>query len=99
MLKKLLSISLLITLLSACASTPINRQGAIKPKPFITPYEYYSQLKPAVQTGPTDPIKPVEYQTLGEDTKEDHTQAIVVGSIIGALTIGGIVAGVLLLKK
>lgn len=98
MIKKLLSLILLSTLLSACASTPINRQGAIKPKPFITPYEYFSQIKPAVQTEPTPAIRPVEYQTLGEDTKEDHTQAIVVGSVIGALTIGGIVAGILLLK-
>ena len=98
MIKKLLSLTLLATLLSACASTPINRQGAIKPKPFITPYEYFSQIKPAVQTEPTPAIRPVEYQTLGEDTKEDHTQAIVVGSVIGALTIGGIVAGILLLK-
>lgn len=98
MFKKFLSIALLLTFLSACASTPVNRSGAVRPKPFVTPYEYFSQLKPAVQNGDPDPIRPVEYQSLGEDTREDHTQAIIIGSLVGVLTIGGVVAGVLLLK-
>lgn len=98
MLKKLSSLLLIATLSGGCASTQVTRSGAVKPKPFVTPYEYFTRLKPAVQDEIPAPIQPVAYQSLSEDTREDHTQAIVVGSIIGVLAVGGLVTGILLLK-
>lgn len=99
MLKKSLALLILAVFSSACASTQTARSGPAKPKAFVTPYEYYSATRPAVMT-PRDSAKvtQAEVHSTGEDTKEDHTQAIIIGTIVGVSVIGGTVAGILLVR-
>jgi len=97
--KKLLSFLLLLAFTSACASTQTAQRGLVKPKPFVTPYEYYSHTRSAVMTEQDRPVvKRTEVQTSSEDTKEDHTQAIIIGTLVGVSVIGGTVAGILLTR-
>jgi hypothetical protein len=98
MLKK---IPVLIFLLcfSACASAPVANRGPYKPKSFVTPYEYYSKTRPAVMTSKDQAkVRKVTSQPAGDDTHEDHTQAIIIGTLVGVTVIGGAVAGILLAR-
>ncbi len=98
MVIKVFSLVLLLAFASACASTQ-NARGPAKPKPFVTPYEYYSKTRPAVMTERDSAyVQKAAVHSTGEDTKEDHTTAIIIGTLVGVSVIGGTVAGVLLLK-
>jgi hypothetical protein len=84
---------------SACASTQVSRSGPVKPKAFVTPYEYYSTARPAVMTERDSArIRNAAVQPMGDDTKEDHTQAIIIGTLVGVSVIGGTVAGIMLTR-
>jgi len=48
--KKLLSLLLLAIFASACATTQTAQRGPVKPKAFVTPYEYYSHTRSALMT-------------------------------------------------
>ncbi len=99
MFKKILSFLLVISF-TACASAPVAQKGLVKPKPFVTPYEYYRHARPAVMTDQDHMViqKAEEVHSTGEDTKEDHTQAIIIGTLVGVSVIGGTVAGILLAR-
>ncbi len=98
MSKKLISL-LAILFFVGCASAPRSNQAVAKPKSFVPPWEYFTNLRPAVQYDEDKPeIKKAEYQTIGAETKEDHTQAIVIGTLVGIVTIGGAVGGILLAR-
>ena len=100
MIRKIISVVLLAVFCTACASTPLAQKGAYKPKPFVTPYEYFSHTRPAVMTDRDEMRiqKTDTTQNIGEDTKEDHTQAILIGTLVGVSVIGGTVAGILLTR-
>lgn len=96
--QKILSLFLLLTF-TACASAPMAQKGPYKPKPFVTPYEYYSKTRPAVMTEKDEvKLEKVASQTIGDDTKEDHHTAIIVGTLVGISVVGGAVAGILLAR-
>jgi len=86
---------------ASCASTQMAKSGPIKPKPFVTPWEYYQKTRPAVLTE-EDRVKVQNVEavhTTGEDTKSDKTGIIIVGVLVGVLAIGGTVAGILIAKN
>ena len=86
-------------LTTACGANRSAQQGAYKPKAFVTPYEYFSHTRPAVFTEKDEvKIQKTATQNIGEDTREDHTQAIIIGTLVGVSVIGGTVAGVLLAR-
>jgi len=96
------TLALLMALIffAACASTQAARQGAVKPKSFVTPWEYYQKTRPAVLTE-NDPVKVQKAKavhTTAEDTKSDKTGIIIVGVLVGVLAIGGAVTGILLTR-
>lgn len=98
MVKKI-SCLLLLLCFTACASAPVANKGPYKPKAFVTPYEYYSKTRPALLTGKDEvKVKKVSSQPMGDDTKEDHTQAILIGTLVGVTVVGGAVAGILLAR-
>jgi hypothetical protein len=99
MSKKFLAL-FLIVLFPACASAPVAQQGPFKPKPFVTPYEYYRKTRPAIYTDQDKAQiqKASTSQPIGDDTHEDHHQAIIVGTLVGVAVIGGTVAGILLTR-
>lgn len=100
MLRKIPCLLLLLPFLAACGGNRVSQGGLYKPKAFVTPYEYFSKTRPAVLTAQDE----VKYQkteatqNIGEDTKEDHTQAIIIGTLVGVSVVGGTVAGILLAK-
>ena len=99
MFRNVLSCLLLSAFLSACASVPVAQKGAYKPKAFVTPYEYFSKARPAVATEKDEIVlQKTSIQSIGEDTKEDHTQAIIIGTLVGVSVVGGAVAGILLAR-
>ncbi|MCC6271832.1 MAG: hypothetical protein IT572_00070 [Deltaproteobacteria bacterium] len=99
MIRKISSLLLLAMLFSACGSNRTAQSGAYKPKAFVTPYEYFSHTRPAVFTEKDEvKIRKTATQNIGEDTKEDHTQAIIIGTLVGVSVIGGTVAGILLAR-
>jgi len=99
MIRKISSLLLLATLFAACGSNRTAQSGAYKPKAFVTPYEYFSHTRPAVLTEKDEvKIRKTATQNIGEDTKEDHTQAIIIGTLVGVSVIGGTVAGILLAR-
>jgi hypothetical protein len=100
MIRKILCLLPLLPFLAACGAGRVTQRGPYKPKAFVTPYEYFSHTRPAVMT-PEDEVdiqKTESTQNIGEDTKEDHTQAIIIGTLVGVSVIGGTVAGILLAK-
>lgn len=98
MIQKILSLLLLVSF-TACASAPVAQKGPYKPKAFVTPYEYYSKTRPAVLTAKDEvKVQKVASQPLSDDTKSDHHQAIIIGTLVGVTVVGGAVAGILLAK-
>ncbi|MFO1464745.1 MAG: hypothetical protein U1F66_13340 [bacterium] len=96
MVRKISAFLLVAFLFSACGSNRVAQQGAYKPKSFVTPYEYFSHTRPAVLTEKDEmKIRKTTTQNIGEDTHEDHTQAIIIGTLVGVSVIGGTVAGIL----
>jgi hypothetical protein len=95
-----LSALLLVAMLSAaCGANRVAQPGPYKPKSFVTPYEYFSHTRPAVFTEKDEmKIRKTATQNIGEDTKEDHTQAIIIGTLVGVSVIGGTVAGIMLTR-
>ena len=90
---------LLLLIFTACASTPVAQKGPYKPKPFVTPYEYYSKRRSAVLTDQDEvKVQKTSSQPMGDDTKEDHHMAIIIGTLVGVTVIGGVVAGILIAK-
>ena len=90
---------LLALFFTACGANRTAQQGAYKPKSFVTPYEYFSHTRPAVFTEKDEmKIRKTATQNIGEDTKEDHTQAIIIGTLVGVSVVGGTVAGILLAR-
>ncbi|HCU26080.1 MAG TPA: hypothetical protein DF383_13770 [Deltaproteobacteria bacterium] len=100
MFRRVFTLFFLAAFVSACASTPVSQKAAYKPKSFVTPYEYFSKAKPAVATEQDKRViqRTATVQSIGEETKEDHTQAIIIGTLVGISVIGGTVAGILLAK-
>jgi len=97
--KKLLSLLLLAIFASACATTQTAQRGPVKPKAFVTPYEYYSHTRSALMTDQDNArVQKTEVQTNSEDTKEDHHAAIIIGTLVGVSVVGGTVAGILLAR-
>ncbi len=99
MIRKISAFLLGALFLNACGSNHVAQQGAYKPKSFVTPYEYFSHTRPAVMTDQDEmKIRKTTTQNIGEDTKEDHTQAIIIGTLVGVAVIGGTVGGILAFK-
>ena len=100
MIRKILCLLSLLPFLVACGASRVSQRGPYKPKPFVTPYEYFSHTRPAVLTAQDEmKIQKAETtQNIGEDTREDHTQAIIIGTLVGVTVIGGTVAGILLAR-
>ena len=99
MIQKLSAFFLVAVFFSACGTNQSAQKGAYKPKAFVTPYEYFSHSRPAVFTEKDEmKIRKTTTQNIGEDTKEDHTQAIIIGTLVGVSVVGGTVAGILLAK-
>ncbi len=99
MLYKLIALLLLLGSIAGCAGTRSAQPGPVKPKPFVTPYEYYSKTRPAVfGAGDSVRVEKAAVHSTGEETKDDHTQAIIIGTLVGVSVIGGTVAGILLAR-
>ena len=100
MIRKLLCLLPLLPFLAACGVSRVTQRGPYKPKAFVTPYEYFSKTRPAVLTAQDEVRieKTESTQNIGEDTKEDHTQAIIIGTLVGVSVVGGTVAGILLAR-
>jgi len=100
MIRKIPALLLLAAFFTACGSNHVAQKGVYKPKSFVTPYEYFSHTRPAVLTEQDEmKIRKTEAtQNFGEDTKEDHHQAIIIGTLVGVSVIGGTVAGILLAR-
>ncbi len=101
-MKSILSLILCLSFLTlACGSTSqARRGGAFKPKPFVTPWEYYQTARTADFTQEDEAkVQQVEevHSTHG-DTPSDHKQAIIIGVAVGLVVIGGAVTGILLAK-
>lgn len=100
MLKKIVSSVLLLVFFSACAPSRVSQNGPVRPKPFVTPWEYYQNSRPAVLT-PEDKVevqKAEQVHSTHGETKSDKTQTIIIGVLVGVLVIGGTVAGILLTR-
>ena len=99
MIRKISGFLLVAVFFSACSTNHTAQKGAYKPKAFVTPYEYFSHSRPAVYTEQDEmKIRKTTTQNIGEDTKEDHTQAIIIGTLVGVSVVGGTVAGILLAR-
>jgi len=99
MFRKTFFIFLALCFLVSCSGARQVSKGPVKPKPFVTPWEYYQKSRSAVWT-PEDgaEVQKTEVHTLGEDTKSDKTHYIIIGVVVGVVVIGGTVAGILLAK-
>jgi hypothetical protein len=97
-MQKALSLLLLtVFFFSSCASAPHSGNEAPKPRPFVTPWEYYQKSRPAVLTSQDEVrVQKAEVHSTGEDTSSDKTQMIIIGVLVGVVVIGGTVAGILL---
>lgn len=100
MIKKILSLLILVCFFSACAAAPRSGRGPVTPKPFVTPWEYYQTSRPAVY-GENDhaTLQRTAVHSTGEDTKSDKTNMILIGTLVGVLVVGGTVAGILIAKN
>ena len=100
MFKKIFSCLLLLSFLSACGTPQRVQKGPVRPKSFVTPWEYYQKSRPAHFTSKdrAEVQKVKQVHTMGEDTKSDKTHYIIIGVVVGVLTIGGTVAGILLTR-
>lgn len=101
-MKSCLAILLSLSMLTlACGTTQqAKRVGPVKPKPFVTPWEYYQAARTADFTQDDEAeVQQVEavHSTHG-DTKSDNTQAIIIGLAVGLTVIGGTVAAILLTR-
>jgi len=100
MFKKVCSFLLLLCFLSACGTSQRVQKGPVRPKSFVTPWEYYSKSRPADFTAKDSArvqrVKQVH--STGEDTKSDKTQYIIIGVVVGVVVLGGTVAGILLTR-
>jgi len=95
------NIAILVALcfFTACASTPVAKSGPFKPKPFVTPWEYYQKSRPAVMTQEDmAEVQEAAVHSTGSDTKSDKTGVIIIGVVAGVLAIGGTVAGIMLTR-
>lgn len=101
-MKSCIALLLCVSFLSlACGSaTQARRNGPVKPKSFVTPWEYYQGARTADFTDQDEAkVQKVEqvHSTAG-DTDEDHHAAIIIGLAVGLTVIGGTVAGILLTR-
>lgn len=89
---------ILLTFTSACGTAQRVQNGPVRPKSFVTPWEYYQKSRTA-DLRPEDSVevqKVSQVHTMGEDTRSDKTHYIIIGVIVGVVVIGGTVAGILL---
>ena len=99
MIKKLISLLVLICFFSACAPTQNAMRGPVTPKPFVTPWEYYRNTRPAVYgQGDRADVQKTAVHATGEDTQEDKVNMVLVGTLVGIAVVGGTVAGILIAK-
>ncbi len=99
MFKKIFLSVLVLIQFTACGASRQSATGPIKPKPMVTPWEYYQKAKPAVLGSEEEvKIQNAEVHTMGEDTGSDKTHYIIIGTIVGVSVIGGTVAGLMLAK-
>ena len=87
-------------LVSACSTTQSAKGPVVKPKSFVTPWEYYQSTRAAVATPQDDPsVKSVaQVHSTGDDTPEEKSHIMIIGIAVGLVVVGGAVAGILLTR-
>lgn len=85
--------------LQACASAPKFGPATAWKKTYTSPQDYYQKTRPALYTDlDKASVQKVGVDTFGAETRRDRNTAAVLGVIGGLLAVGGVVAGVWLLK-
>lgn len=96
---RIIALALTLVFLSACGTTQSARSGPIKPKPFVTPWEYYQKSRPAVWTEQDQAkVEKAAVHSTGEDTDSDKSHMVLIGVLVGVVVVGGTVAGILIAK-
>lgn len=90
---------LLILSTSACASVPLTKTWK---QDMTRPLAFYNQSRPAVLK-PNDAVKIEQAgggtQEIAEDTPSERRGAIIIGTVVGILVVGGLVGGLVAWKK
>ena len=99
MFRKLFCLALALCFFSACASSQRVQRGPFKPKPFVTPWEYYQNAQPAVfNSGDEVQLQNAAVHSTGSDTDSDKSHMVLIGILVGVSVVGGTVAGILLTR-